>query len=145
MGVDWGWGRGEKLAAGRRLGGSSTQKQNQSKQQQHTLKRAPRPSHHHHPNYHRSYVDRAAYETVHRTSDAMAAFKAATAGIKVQVNGEDTPYAAGRETGIISGEAPAGRGCSNFRQHFHLSLQAPSTLLNPSPGQSYIETNHGFM
>lgn len=36
----------------------------------------------------RSYVDRAAYEDVHRSSAAMAAFKQATAGIRVQVVGQ---------------------------------------------------------
>ncbi|KIY98708.1 hypothetical protein MNEG_9254 [Monoraphidium neglectum] len=44
------------------------------------------------------YVDRAAYEDVHRTSEAMAAFKEVTSKIKMQVQ-----------------------------------------------GQSYVETNHGFM
>lgn len=35
-----------------------------------------------------SYVDKAAYETVHKTSPAMTAFKEATAGIKINVSGE---------------------------------------------------------
>lgn len=34
-----------------------------------------------------SYVDREAYENVHKTSAAMAAFKEATNGIKVTVTG----------------------------------------------------------
>lgn len=61
-----------------------------------------------------SYVDKAAYEEVHKTSAAMAAFKEATSGIKATVTGARAQEAAALRVLLRTARAsacPRGGGC----------------------------------